>query len=314
MVDWKRLRIEALGERPEPIAEIQLPVLPAAMQEFCSRADDPDCSTARLAACIESDAALTAGLLRIVNSSAFGLRHRVSSVQHAIAALGIRRTRLNVISLAMRNSLPARQLKLLNMSVFWSTNLEKSLFARHVAELLQADHDLSSASALLQDFMLPLLTNQYESTYLEYLQGDHDFTSLAQFELKKFGWHHGEAAARAMCRWGFPDDLICGVYFHHQGLQTMQNRNLRSTAITASALAALMPDSLRQSPDGLAQLRQLDSVWKEFHLDEIAESIEREFRHQQLGSPSHISFREHCAANLRTAARRQELCIGEACS
>ncbi len=308
MVDWTRLRIEALGERPEPISEIQLPVLPAAMQEFCSLADDPDCSTARLATSIESDAALTAGLLRIVNSSAFGLRHRVASVHHAITALGIRRTRLNVISLAMRNALPAKQLKLLCMSEFWSTNLEKAMFARHVADLLRADRDLSSASALLQDFMLPLMTNEYESTYLEYVRGDHDFPSLAQFELKKFGWHHGEAAARAMCRWGFPDDLVCSVYFHHQGLQTMQNRNLRNSAITASALAALMPDTLRQSPGGLDQLRQLDTIWAEFQLDDIAESIEHEFTTQHPGFPNHISFRERCAAERRAEERRQSVC------
>lgn len=302
MVDWKRLKTEALGERPDPIAEVQLPILPAVMQQFCSLADDPDCSTARLAACIESDAALTAGLLRMVNSSAFGLRHRVARVQHAIAALGIRRTRLNVISIAMRNALPATQLKLVNMSEFWSANLEKSLFARHVAELLKADRDLSSGAALLQDFMLPLLTNQYESDYINYLRGGHSFASLEQFELSVFGWHHGEVAARAMSRWGFPDDLVCSVHFHHEGLPVMQNREFRSSAIAASALAGLLPDSLRQSPHGLTQLRQLESVWNVFHLDEIAEAIHEDFRNQTFHSPNHIPFRDHCAAERRAAA------------
>ena len=308
MVDWTRLRIEALGEHPEPIAEVQLPVLPAAMQEFCALADDPNCSPDRLAACIESDAALTAGLLRMVNSSMFGLRHRVARVRHAIAALGVRRTRLNVISVAMKNALPARQLKILNMPVFWSTNLERSLFAKHVADLLNADPDLSIASALLQDFMLPVLTNQYESTYLEYLKGINNFASLEQFEQNTFGWHHGDVAARAMCRWGFPDDLVCSVYFHHRGLQPFQNRHLRSCALTVSALAALMPDSLRQSPHGLEQLRQLESNWRGFHLDTIAESINTELKRQQLGSPCHISFHEHCTASRRATEDEQSAC------
>ena len=73
-------------------------------------------------------------------------------------ALGIRRTKLTLITVATQNALPVRQLKLLNLATFWNTNLERAIFARRIARLMRVDEELVFAASLLQDFLLPVLT------------------------------------------------------------------------------------------------------------------------------------------------------------
>lgn len=172
MIDWTQKREALLGKTSDPhlLPDIKLPVLPKALTDFSQKADDPACEIPELASIVDSDTGLTCQLLRTVNSSMNGLRHRISSAQHAIASLGIRRVKLELITAALQNSLPAKKLKLINLSTFWNANLERAIFARQIAKLLKADESLAFSSALLVDFLLPILTNDRDKQYVEFLE------------------------------------------------------------------------------------------------------------------------------------------------
>lgn len=296
MIDWTQIRHERLGSLDNPIEGIEIPVLPAAVSAFSKMASDPECSAGSLASIVEKDAALTSSLLRMINSSAFGLRHRVANVQHAIAALGIRRAHLHVISLALQYALPKQKLRLLNSESFWNSNQERGHFARQMAPLLGANPDLAYAASLLQDFMLPALTNKYESVYVKYLRRDHGYSSLAEFEKDHFGWDHCETAARVMAKWRLPDDLICSVLFHHQGLVPLSHSEYRNTALSTAALAGLLPDALLQSPNGLQQLTELDEVWNDFSLQAAVDAVTGLTGQQAVGSSCHVSLHDYYIA------------------
>ncbi|MBL6704911.1 MAG: HDOD domain-containing protein [Planctomycetaceae bacterium] len=305
MIDWSGIRASALGKEcsTDNIPNVQLPVLPAAVAEFSQKADDPDCSIDTLSAIVESDTGLTCQLLRSVNASNNGLKHRIVSPRHAIAALGIRRTKLHLITAALQNSLPARKLKLINLPSFWNANLERALFARRLARLLKTDEELAFAAGLLQDFLIPVLTNELDHDYVHFMSlPDADRTSLVDFEAKTFEWDHAGAAANVMFDWGFPDDLICCVFFHHRGLSVLADEQLGHSAAAAVALAGLMPDSIRQSPGGLLQLEKLAGIWDGFDLQAVAKEVFDEYEPQALESANYIPFKVHCEKLLETAA------------
>ena len=304
MVDWSEKREAMFGKTSEPnlLPDIKLPVLPQALIEFSQLADDPYCEIRNLAAIVESDTGLTCQLLRAVNASVNGLRHKISSAHHAIATLGIRRTKLQLITVALQNSLPVKQLKLINLATFWNANLERAIFAKQIARLLNADEHLAFSAALLCDFLLPVLTNNRDERYLEFLNPSSiDSSDLCRFEQQTFGCDHAETAARVMFDWGFPDDLICCVMLHHHGLQILTDPDFGQSAAAAVALASLIPDPLKQSSDGMEQLQNLSNIWNAFDLGQFAEVVHEEYQPQARDSANHIPLRDHVRKLLESA-------------
>lgn len=162
MLNWTETRRSLIGDRVRSILppRVKLPVLPRAITEFSRKAEDPEASPADLGRIIETDSGLTCDLLRHVNSSAHALRAKAATAQQAIAMLGVRETRLLLISAGIKRAMKACESKLVNFQNFWATNLERGLFARELAALFRADEDLAYAGAMLQDFLLPVLTNE----------------------------------------------------------------------------------------------------------------------------------------------------------
>src|SRR5437870_419469 len=88
-------------DRKRILASDNLPSLPAIALKVLelTRATEPDVK--QLIATIKSDPALTAKVLRVANSSLFGLRHRVATIEHAVPLLGSITVRMVVLSFSL---------------------------------------------------------------------------------------------------------------------------------------------------------------------------------------------------------------------
>ncbi|MCH8042607.1 MAG: HDOD domain-containing protein, partial [Planctomycetes bacterium] len=71
--------------------------LPAVAMEVLRLTDHPKVDVPALKNCIENDPALTTKLLRVVNSSLFGLSREVNDLNQALALLGIKPLKLLVL-------------------------------------------------------------------------------------------------------------------------------------------------------------------------------------------------------------------------
>ena len=304
MTDWTRIRVEYLGERSQSILPpgIKMPMLPRAVMRFARESEQPDANAVKLGRIIETDAGLTAELLKYVNSAAFGLQSKAVSAQHAVGMLGVKASKLFLLTTAVRNAMRSTESKLINLQSFAATNLERALFARDVARQLRTDGELAFAAAMLQDFLLPLLTNERIDDYFEFIKRQRDTpTSFTKFETTVFGWDHAEAAANVMFDWGFPDDLVCCVLFHHRGLKLLADDRLGRTTAAAIAVAALMPDPIEQVPDGMDQLIRLEKAWPAFDLLETAKRVDEQFERAGSGLSHPFSFLKRCRQSLASA-------------
>lgn len=227
------------------------------------------------------------------------MRTKVTSVQQALVLLGIRTTRLYLTTSGIKQALKSSSSKLINFQNFWATNLERALFAREVAKLMKADAELAFTAAMLQDFLLPLLTNQLLDTYLDFTSNRDQFSSLAGFERDKLRWDHSEAAAQVMHAWHFPDELVCCVGLHHRGLGILEDDQLRNTSAAAVAISSMIPDPLRQEVKGIEKLVELESNWREFRLLALAEKVDAEFQAMAIQTKNHFSFLRVCRQTLK---------------
>lgn len=296
-INWTEFRRSLLGDHDPQVfpPRIQLPILPHALMEFSRKAESPDACTTELGRIIESDSGLTCDLLRYVNSSKFGLRTKLSTAHQAITKLGIRNSKLFLLTAGVQHAMKACKSKLINFQAFWLTNLERALFAREVAGLLKANADVAFAGSMLHDFMLPLLSNEKYHDYFKFTQiPEQDRPPLVTYEKATFGWDHALASAQVLLAWSFPDDLISCVLLHHGGLEMLRHNEVGNTAVAAVAVAGLIPDALRQSGAGLEQLMQLDAVWPKFQLVEIAERVEQELMESTSLADQHFSLKRRC--------------------
>ncbi|QDT64515.1 HDOD domain-containing protein [Calycomorphotria hydatis] len=284
-IDWTAHLDQKIGSFT--IAELpptlKLPALPYAVTQFTERAKDLDAPIKELASIIETDTGLTLELLRHVNSAFNGLRHRASSVQLAISLLGIKQSKAFLITTGIQAAVRAKQSKMINQACFWNASLQKAIFAREVAKLLQTDEEAAFAGALLQDFLLPVLTNDLVDHYLEFVTNRADHAQLLpEYEQQKFGWDHAVAGACLARRWHLPDELAACVLYHHLGLKALAHPDFKRTPIAAVALSSLLPDQLRQDFNGLEQLILLQEKWSRFDLRELCTRVDE--AHSEIGS------------------------------
>lgn len=274
---------------------LKLPALPLAVTQFLEKSRKPETSLKDLAKIIETDSGLTLELLRYVNSAFIGLRYKANSVIQSLSLLGQRQSTAFLVTAGMEAAVRARKSKLINQSCFWNACMQKALFAREVAKLLQADEDMAFAGAMLQDFLLPVLTNDLFEQYLGFVEHRNcQRQVITEFEQASFGWDHALAGACLAHRWYLPDEIVCCILLHHQGLTLLADPELRRTSVTAVAISALLPCQLRQNFTGLEQLLLLEQKWPAFNLDEIVNRVDEIHQASGLGVRNDFPLARRC--------------------
>jgi len=296
-MDWAAIRDDALGGLTLSLMppKVQLPALPYAVTLFVQRSRDESVSLQELAKILETDAGLTIQLLKYVNSSFFAVKNKIVNVLQALAFLGCHNSRRFVIVTGMEAAIRAHNSKLINQNAFWSTNLQKAIFAREIALLLETDPEIAFLGALLQDYMLPVLTNDLYDDYREFVQSQDSSTiQLSEFEQARFGWDHELVGACMAHGWKLPDELVCCIGYHHRGLQILTDPRLGRSPVAATALSALLPDEFCPDHHGLALLATLERDWPAFNLERLAESVDRQYLEMSLGIQNAFPLLPRC--------------------
>ena len=309
-MNWKQCRENLLGNKTfELPPRFKLPMLPQAVSEFNQAAADPNVTINKLAAILETDSGLALEVLKMVNSSLYGLRSKISSVKQAINLLGVPRIKTSVLTLAVQEAMSGSQSKLINLKNFWAANMERAIFAAEVAALLKTDVETAYAASMLQDFMLPVLTSAMFEQYTDFVdQNEQEKTTLAVYEQNKLGWDHAVAAAHITYQWKFSDELICCIYLHHKGLAILMDLNYARTPAAAVALSAMLPDAMQQFPHGLEQLLQLQSIWKKFDLQSIAKRVEEKFYEMGGDRVHHMTLNRRLEKHFKEAENKVAVC------
>jgi HD-like signal output (HDOD) protein len=288
-LDWAAIRDEALAGLSTTLIppKVRLPALPYAVTLFVQRSRDETAPLQDLAQILETDAGLTMQLLKYVNSSFLAVQTKVRSVLQALSLLGCENSRRWVIMAGMEAAIRAHHSKLINQNAFWATNLQRAIFAREVASLLQADPEVAFLGSLLQDYLLPVLTNDLFDDYREFVQSrDATTMTLSEFEQDRFGWDHGLVGACLAHSWKLPDELVCCIRYHHSGLQILTDPRLGTSPVAATALSALLPGQFCQDHRGIEFLASLERNWPAFSLERVAASVDAQYLQMSLGIPN----------------------------
>ncbi len=176
---------------------------------------DPEFDVRDVEAHLEADPALTASILRLVNSAAYGLPRRISSLRQAIMLMGARSLRLAVLSFGLVDRL-TRGTPAQVYDDFWRRALTTAVAAARLSrEVRRCAADEAYSAGLLADLGVLVLaqvdTNQYVKIYTKHPHG----TTLQEAEVSRYGFSHAALGGRLLSRWGIPNPLPVAAANHH---------------------------------------------------------------------------------------------------
>lgn len=185
---------------------------PTVALEVVRLTSEPQVDARLLKTCIEQDPALTCKILRVVNSSFFGLRLEVADLNQALTLLGIKPLKLLVLGFSLPDELFA-EVASEQLQWYWETTLTRAVAARLLStELWNEPGDEAFIAGLLQDIGILALLREMGAPYAKLLTGVMEQRSdLAALERDSLGFDHVELSAALMSQWNLPQRLIDAV-------------------------------------------------------------------------------------------------------
>lgn len=244
------------------LAAAQLPALPQTAIKLLELSQDASNGPAEFAQPIEADAGLMGQVLKFVNSSYFGFTREISSIQQALALVGVRTIKNFALWSAVFSLVPDPKFGPFELKKLWQDSLRRAVFARILGRSIQLTNaeDLFAA-ALLQDMAIPLLLRELPEHYEGLIERrGNEQARLSQLERELFGWDHAQAAAALVRNWHLPEEFAVLIE-GHPNLDALLTNEPSACDAACVALAALLPscqdEEWSEAPDFVSGLKRV---------------------------------------------------------
>lgn len=188
----------------------ELPSLPAVLTEALQQLTDNQ-NTAVLADKIGQDPPLVARILRIANSSFYGMPREIGSMHEAIVLLGINRVRDMLIGVCFSKMLPVRH-KDFDYTLFWQHSMAVADCTRQLANYSGICPEFAFTAGLLHDIGRLIIVVLFPEAFSCISAGGKQHP--AEAERRKLGFDHMEIGGKAAKHWNFPVAIQEAIELH----------------------------------------------------------------------------------------------------
>lgn len=197
-----------------------LPSMPDVAFEVMRSVEHAESTAQSIAAIISRDQSLSARVLRLSNSSFYGMSRKISSIRDAIVILGLR----TVKSLALVSAtFPWLKRALRGRHVDPDQLWQHSLAVAHVCQSLAQVHKKVPAEntfciGVLHNLGLVVLSVskdvELDSLMLQAQMSPN--VSFDEIEQQSWDYTHAEVGAFLIDQWNLPEDFVQAIQFHHR--------------------------------------------------------------------------------------------------
>ncbi len=193
---------------------IEIPACPRVIIEMAQAQRQPDPDFRVIANLAEKDPALTAALLKTVNSPYFGLPSRMISVQQAVIFLGMRNVINIVTAIALKNS--GSDMHGEGATSFWERTSVTAAFAADLANrIIGLARDEVYIHVLFRDAAIPLMiAYRVKSGQLSRNTLTDKNLYLAQVEVEQASIDHAIIGCNFTKKWLLPENTQQSVRLH----------------------------------------------------------------------------------------------------
>jgi len=216
-----------------------LPTLPAIAMEVNRMLEDVDTSIKKLSQIIENDQAIVPKILKLVNSSFFGVRSKITNTSHAIVILGFNTVRNAIVSVSIIDAFAKKDaLNGFDIAEFWKHSVAVAVTSRHLAakNRFYCPED-AFTGGLLHDIGKLVLSQYFPELFEEvWTATQKDGLSWYEIEKKVLAVTHPQIGAYLAKKWQLPDGLVDAVKYHHTINTKAGDPNLLMIAYAANII------------------------------------------------------------------------------
>lgn len=235
-----------------------LPPVPKVVSELLDKLDDPNADIHTIAQSLSRDQVLVAKVLRMANSSYYGVSGTIGNVDDAIKMLGLIQVQIIVITCGVSGAFA--KVKGLQLGQFWRSSLLAGMIARFLAVETRENPGFAFTAGLMHSIGQLLIHAGFPEVgaELERSSAQHNLLERRDAEKEILGVDHQEIGAELARRWNFPLPIQRAIRFYLDPDSTeaaplsrlvfiaaMIAQSLEQGADITQAIAALPPASVR---------------------------------------------------------------------
>jgi len=196
-----------------------LPTLPTIATQVFQITSSPDFSATALSNLIMNDPALTAKILKTVNSPFYGIQQQVGSVKQAVVLLGSDEIVDMAFGMAASEVFDIESYPgMINPKSLWQHSLGTALISQYLCKQTEEYRNMGAFTAgLLHDVGKIFFVKNFPELYqiIHETQKQHNLP-LYELEEDVLGANHAAVGGYLVSKWNLPQSLIQATGFHHQ--------------------------------------------------------------------------------------------------
>lgn len=264
------------------IRKLRVPSVPDIVVEVQKLLQEPNLRIDMITSLINQDAGLTGEVLKAARSPIYGLSEDVTTIQHAVKVLGIKRLGEIAVAVSLKSALAP-------MNAFHVQIWEESLMiasgcawlANESANINRDEAYLAGLFSNIGCMLLEQASPKYEILYEK--ARSYPITCL-DLEERLITTNHSVVGFITAQLWSLPPEVCAAIYHIHD--TNLQSQNLGDTAALVGMVrivtACMEEIRMTQTQETMEYLKFLDSAREEFMLNDAAYEELKEFMESLL--------------------------------
>ena len=240
-----------LDPRAVSARTLDLPSIPAVALQALQATKATNASGRQIQAVIARDQALSARILRIVNSAKYGLKGEVATIAHAVAILGMDTLRCILMAAAAQQVLQAGVARGQDLTAkllsdhSWGAAIASRIISRGIRF---ENHEEAFLCGLMHDMGKLVLQKNFPERYLNIIsEAYRGAASFHEAEMQLFGFSHEEVGSLLAQKWNFPPQLCTAIGYHHNPASAPNHQRLASIISLADSAMIRLEVGIRKN-------------------------------------------------------------------
>jgi HD-like signal output (HDOD) protein len=195
----------------------QLPTIPKVAQELIATFNQPDVNIDEIAEKVVLDQAISAKVLRLANTAAYGGSRKISSIREAVMVLGFNSLRTLVLACSFVDAF--RMPKGFDIKAFWQNSFRVAAISKWLAPFAKVegrrlDGEVAFTCGLLHEIGDLLIMAEHPTQFTNIDNSAKLGANRAELEQTLLGFDYCEVGAELANRWHFPSTIVDSIRYH----------------------------------------------------------------------------------------------------
>lgn len=197
------------------VSSFQIPAKPEILTKLHDAITDEEVQINQVAKIISQDVGLSASILKVINSPAYGLNRQISEIEQAAVFLGLEAIESLATCLMLRASM--RGNACISLERFWDDAVDVAEAMRFVGEKVKqkVPVEMLYTVGLFHDCGIPLMAIRYKDYRETLVDSNEEQIPLTKLEMQRYQSSHAVIGYYVAVSWNLPANICNLILRHH---------------------------------------------------------------------------------------------------